>query len=91
MFNKLKAIKDLRSQAKVMQNALAGETITVEKGGIKIVMNGNMEVISLDVNQEIDKSALGKLLQDSINEVIKKTQKVMAQKMQEIGGFPGLG
>jgi DNA-binding protein YbaB len=91
MFNKLKMLKDLRSQAKVMQNALSGETITVEKGGIKIVMNGNMEVISLDINQEIDKSALARLLQDAINEVIKKTQKVMAQKMQEIGGFPGLG
>ena len=30
MFNKLKQLKDLRSQAKVMQNALAGEIITVE-------------------------------------------------------------
>ena len=47
MFNKLKALKDLRSQAKTMQNALAGETITVEKGGVKLVMNGNMEVTEL--------------------------------------------
>lgn len=90
MFNKLKQLKDLRSQAKVMQNALAGEIITTEKGGVKIVMNGNMEVTSVEINQDIDKSSIAKLVQENINDTIKKTQKVMAQKMQEIGGFPGL-
>ena len=31
MFNKLKQIKDLRSQAKTMQNTLAQESIETEK------------------------------------------------------------
>lgn len=90
MFNKLKALKDLRSQAKTMQNALANEIITVEKGGIKLVMNGNMEVTSLAINSEISSKSLEDLMKDCINDAIKKTQKIMAQKMQAMGGIPGL-
>ena len=36
MFNKLKQFKDLRSQAKTMQDALAKESVTEEKNGVKI-------------------------------------------------------
>lgn len=91
MFNKLKHLKDLRSQAKQMQNALAQKTITVEKNGVKIVFNGNLEITSLTVNQELEKDSLEKILKDLLNDGIKKTQRLMAQKMQEMGGFPGLG
>jgi len=91
MFNKLKQIKDLRSQAKAMQNALAGESITVEKSGVKIIMNGNLEVTSLTIAQDLTKENLQSIVKDVVNETIKKTQKLMAQKLQEMGGFPGLG
>jgi len=90
MFNKLKHLKDLRSQAKTMQNALAGETVTIEKKGVKIIMNGNMEVTSLTLNNELPKDSLESITKDVINDAVKKTQRLMAQKMQEMGGFPGL-
>ena len=90
MFNKLKHLKDLRSQAKTMQNALAGETVTIEKKGVKIMMNGNMEVTSLTLNNELPKDSLESITKDVINDAVKKTQRLMAQKMQEMGGFPGL-
>jgi DNA-binding protein YbaB len=88
MFNKLKHLKDLRSQAKVMQNALAQETITVEKAGITIAMNGNMEIIKITINESMAKESLEGMLADCLNEAIKKTQRLMAQKMQEMGGIP---
>ena len=37
MFNKLKQIKDLRDQAKTMQNALAGEVFSEEKNGVNFI------------------------------------------------------
>jgi len=89
MFNKLKQLKDLRSQAKSLQNILAQETIESEKGGIKIVMNGNLEVQSVTINEDVAKSSLEGILKDLINDTIKKTQKIMARKMQEMGGMPG--
>ncbi len=90
MFSKLKHIKDLRSQGKAIQNSLAGESTTVEKNGIKLVMNGNMEIISLDINDP-NQANLSALITGAVNEAIKKTQKLMAEKMQAMGGFGNLG
>ncbi|MEK7097839.1 MAG: YbaB/EbfC family nucleoid-associated protein [Patescibacteria group bacterium] len=90
MFNKLKQFKDLRDQAKKMQNALSGEVIMAEKGGVKIVMNGNMEITSVTINDGLSKESLEGMVQGAVNDAIKKTQRVMAQKMQEMGGLPGL-
>lgn len=91
MFNKLKQLKDLRSQAKTMQNALADEKIELEKNNIKISMNGNMEIIEFNINGELNKEEIARTTKDLVNDAIKKTQRLMAKKMQEMGGFPGLG
>jgi len=90
MFNKLKQIKDLRDQAKTMQNALAKESVTIERGGVTIIMNGNLEVTTLTINDSASKESTEKNVKEAINEAVKKTQKLMATKLQEMGGFPGL-
>jgi DNA-binding protein YbaB len=91
MFNKLKQIKDMRSQAKTMQSALAEEKVELEKNGIKMEMNGNMEVLSLSINSDSSKEEMARDLKSLFNDAIKKTQKIMAKKMQSMGGIPGLG
>lgn len=90
MFNKLKQIKDLRDQAKTMQTALSGEVFTEEKNGVKITINGNMEVSSVSLNETLSKSAQEDAVKGAINDAIKKAQKVMAKKLQEMGGLDGL-
>ena len=90
MFNKLKQFKDLRDKAKTMQNALAGETISQEKNGIKVSLNGNLEIIEIKLNSDLSKNEQENSLKSCLNEAIKKAQKVMAKKMQDMGGFPGL-
>lgn len=90
MFNKLKQLKDLRSHAKTMQNALADEKVDVEKNGIKLSMNGNMEVTDLIITTDLSKEEIAKTAKDLFNDAIKKTQRIMAKKMQEMGGIPGL-
>ncbi len=91
MFNKLKQFKDLRSQAKTMQNALADERVNEEKNGVKITLNGNLEVEKVQLNSELSQEASERAIKDCINSAIKKAQKIMAKKMQDMGGFPGLG
>jgi DNA-binding protein YbaB len=88
MFSKLKHLKDLRNQAKTMQRVLAEEIITVERGGVKVVMDGNMEVKEISINESLAKDSLEGILADCMNDAIKKTQRLMAQKMQEMGGLP---
>ncbi|MHB8903733.1 MAG: YbaB/EbfC family nucleoid-associated protein [Patescibacteria group bacterium] len=90
MFSKLKQFRDLRSQAKTMQDALSQETITEEKNGVKIVLNGNMEVMSLTLNPNLNKESQEDTLKKCINDAIKQTQRIMAKKMQDMGGFPGM-
>jgi len=89
MFSKLKQFRDLRNQAKTLQNALAGENITVEKNNVKITINGNMEITQISINENLSKNNLEKTLVDCLNEAIKKTQKVMAKKIQDMGGIQG--
>ena len=72
-----------------MQSALATESVTVEKSGIKIVMDGNLEISTITINENLAKESLEGLLKEAINEAIKKVQKVMARKMQEMGGMDG--
>ena len=49
MFDKFKQLKDLQKQGKELQKTLADEFIVVEKHGIKIKMNGNMEIINIEI------------------------------------------
>ena len=90
MFNKLKQFKDLRSQAKTMQDALAQESVTEEKNGVKITLNGNMEVINLSLNESLSKSAQEDAVKHCFNDAVKRAQRLMAKKLQDMGGFPGL-
>jgi DNA-binding protein YbaB len=90
MFSKLKQFRNLRSQAKTMQEKLAQETISEEKDGTKITLNGNLEIIDLNINGNLEKSAQEEALKSCFNSVVKKAQRLMAKKMQEMGGIPGL-
>jgi DNA-binding protein YbaB len=90
MFSKLKQFRDLRSQAKTMQDALAQETITEEKNGVKIVLNGNLELISLTLNENLNKNSQEETLKICFNDAIKRAQRLMAKKLQDMGGIPGM-
>lgn len=90
MFNKLKQLKDLRSTAKTMQDSLSGERVEESRGGVKIVMNGNMEILSVVINDGLSKEATQNDVKNCVNDIIKKAQRLMAKKLQDMGGFPGL-
>ena len=91
MFEKLKQIKDLRTQAKTMQSMLAGESVTNESGGVTITMDGNMEVKSVVIGDGMTKAQIEIATKNSINDTVKKIQKVIAQKMQAMGGLSNFG
>ena len=90
MFSKLKQFRDLRSQAKTMQTSLAQESVSEEKNGVKMTLNGNLELTSLSINSDLDKATQEEALKSCFNGAVKKAQRLMAKKMQEMGGIPGL-
>ena len=94
MFNKIKAVKDLRSQAKAMQSKLdeVMEEGTAAHGKVRVMLNGNQKVLAV----KIDESMTGKTekleeaVKDAFNDAVKKIQRKMATQMKEMGGLDAL-
>ena len=94
VFSKLKQFKDLRDQGKKLQGALSGESSTVTSGGVTLTMDGNLQITDVVVADEMLAPDKKEKLQNAIKEahgnVLKKMQRIMATKMQEMGGMDGL-
>ncbi|HNV97225.1 MAG TPA: YbaB/EbfC family nucleoid-associated protein [bacterium] len=82
LFSKLNQIKDLKSQAKQMQDVLSQETVEVERNGIKIKMDANQKILSLDINDGIEKSTIESTIPNLINDGNDKVRKILAEKMR---------
>ncbi|MBI2113201.1 MAG: YbaB/EbfC family nucleoid-associated protein [Candidatus Wildermuthbacteria bacterium] len=77
MFEQLKQFKQLKD----LQDKLAKERIEVEKDGIKVVMNGKMEVQEIILNLQLDNKEQERTLKDCFNEAVKKMQMAVARSM----------
>ena len=98
MFNKIKAIKDIRDQAKKIQGGLAELSAEGEAawGKVKIKIDGNQQILEVKIDDKMlkDKNKLEAAIKEATNDAIKKVQKQMAFKMKEMGGldaFKNLG
>lgn len=89
MFNPFKSIGDIktmRDQAMKMQQMLAGEEVTVERNGVKVVMTGEQKIKSLVIDGQDDWR-----VKEALSEAIKKSQEIAAKKLTEMsGGLQGL-
>jgi len=90
MFNKIKHLKDLRSQGKQLQSALAEESVTLERKGITLVMDGNQSVKSLTIPPNMPAGEIAAVLPGLFNDTNEKVKRIMAQKIQSMGGLPNL-
>lgn len=87
IFGKLKQIKELRSQAKQLQGAIGNEVQTGEHDGVKVTANGNFELTEVKIDRDLTREQLSRAFQKAANDAIKKMQKVVAQKVQAMGGL----
>jgi len=83
MFDKLKQLKELKE----LRDSLSQEKEEVEKEGVKVVINGEMKIEEIRLNPELEKEKQEKILEECINEAIKKIQMVVARKMSQMPGF----
>lgn len=82
MVNPLSGLGDLQKlqqQARAMQQALQKEEVTVEKNGVKVVMRGDQQIISVEVDGIVENR-----IADAVNDAVKKTQELAARKLMEI-------
>lgn len=94
VFSKLKQFKDLRDQGKKLQDSLAGESTTVSNGGVSMTMDGNFKLTGVAIDEDLlspnKKEKLQNAIKDAHSDAIKKMQRIMASKMQEMGGMENL-
>ncbi|MFA5359058.1 MAG: YbaB/EbfC family nucleoid-associated protein [Patescibacteria group bacterium] len=92
MFNKIKHLKDLRNQAKTLENALEQKTITVERGGISLTMDGNQAIREIKINPELTPGQIENIIPPLFKEANDRVRRLMAETMQSMGGlnFPGM-
>ena len=83
MFNKLKQFKELRDQAKKVQNQLQEERLSVSKDGISLTINGANEILELDIDNGLlqDKDRLIKTIKKVFKDAMHDMQKKTAKKM----------
>ena len=83
MFDKLKQLQQLKE----LRDSVAQEKEEIERRGIKVIINGKMEIEEIHLNSDLSKEEQEQVLKECINEAMKKIQMVLAKKMSQIPGF----
>jgi len=78
MFDQLKQLKQLKE----LQDKLSQEKIEIEKEGVRLIMNGKMEVEEIYLNPKLEKEKQEKIIKECFNEGIKKIQMSAAKMFQ---------
>jgi DNA-binding protein YbaB len=81
MFDNLKKMAELKK----IQDSFKKEFITVEKNGVKVVMNGNFEVQEINLNENLGKEEQEKVLVQCLNEAKDNIQKALAKNLMSSG------
>jgi len=80
MFDKLKQLKQ-------MQEILGKEEVEEEVNGVKIMINGKMEILKVSLNPELSQSDQEESLKKCFNSALHKIQLGLASKMSQLKGF----
>ena len=92
MAGMMKKVQKLQQDMAKMQDDLKKQTVDVSSGGgvVKIVMNGEKQVVSLKIDPAAidpeDVDMLEDLISAAINEAVKKVDDMMASKMGKLTG-----
>ena len=94
IFGQARDLYRLQKQAKQIKKDLEGLHIEAEIKGVKVVINGQQEVVDVNISEEwlsAEKNKeLNKLLVEVFNKAIKKAQEVAAERMRGIMGDMGM-
>ena len=84
MFDNLKKIAELKK----MQDSFKKERLTIEKRGVSITINGNMEIEEVKLNPELSLEDQQTSVKQAFNEAKDNIQKTLAKTLMGAGlGF----
>jgi DNA-binding protein YbaB len=90
LFDKIKDVNEMRKQAKQIELALAQEQVTGSSSGgkIKITMDGNQKVLSVEVDPAVagDKSEVARHIRQALEDLNSKHKKMLQSKFGNMLG-----
>lgn len=90
MFSKIKAIKDLRDQAKKIEKLLTDIIVEGASQGLTIQLNGKQEVLAVHVPETLSHAQLGSAIQKALQDALQKLQGKVQQAIKDAGGLPDM-
>ncbi|WP_196594557.1 YbaB/EbfC family nucleoid-associated protein [Pectinatus sottacetonis] len=90
MAGMMKKVQKLQQEMAQMQNELKKKTVDVSSGGgvVKVIMNGEKQVVSLTIDPSAvdpeDVEMLQDLISAAINEAVKKVDEMMSSEMGKL-------
>ena len=87
--SQMKDMFKLQREAKRVKKELKNVHVEAEAEGVKLVVNGEMEIVEVTVDPAVPISRVGALFQDAANRAFKKAQLVAAERMQGVMGQMG--
>ncbi len=91
--NKFKDLYKLQKQAKDIKKKLQNTHIEAEVEGIKAVVDGQQEIISVSIDDDAykNKKKVENNLVKALNKAVKRSQQYGAEQMKDVMGDMGLG
>jgi DNA-binding protein YbaB len=84
MFDNLKKLAELKK----MQDSFKKEKLTIEKNGVSVTINGNMEIEEVKLNSELSLEEQQNVVKQCFNEAKESIQKTLAKSLMGAGlGF----
>lgn len=93
MFQMAKQAMEMRSQMKKLQKQLAAMRYEYENAGVKVAVNGELQILSLELTEEAytDRVRLQRSLMENINKAIRLAKDGSAKEMASMTEGMGLG
>jgi len=83
MFDKIKKLNELKE----LENSLGKELVEKELRGVKVVVNGKAEIVSIELNPELTREEQERVLKECANKALEEAKMIMAKKATAITGF----
>ena len=96
MFQMAKQALEMRTQVKKLQKQLETMTSEYENAGVKVVVSGDMQVVSVTMTDEAfaDRVRLERTLKENTNKALRlakeQSAKMMSEMTKDMGGLGSL-
>ncbi|TSC78895.1 MAG: Uncharacterized protein G01um101425_903 [Candidatus Peregrinibacteria bacterium Gr01-1014_25] len=89
-FSQLRDMYRLQREAKRVKKELQSIHVEAEAPGVKVVVSGEQEVVSIEIATDVDRTTLPSALKDCLNRALKKAQIVASERMKPVMGQMGM-